>query len=130
MYYVRINEIDYPANFTGKQQDSLWDNRATKTIHTSSFTLETALEMFHDDMEWYIVEKHIELVQKVDEDGEPMYDDEGNPIMEEVEKETAYSNSEYSMRGDVTIHPDNSISIVMGKLTDLEEAYELLYGGE
>lgn len=128
--YLRINNLDYLASFTGKMNDVSWDNRPTKTIHTEAFTINVALELFHDDLEWAIVDKQIVTRQKTDEQGNPMYDEEGNPIMEEVEEETVYDNSDYSVLGDIVLHHDGSLSITMGRQTDLEEAYELLYGGE
>lgn len=35
----------------------------------------------------------------------------------------------FNIAGDVTDHRDGTVSITMGRMTDLEEAYELLYGG-
>ena len=41
-----------------------------------------------------------------------------------------YDNSDFNIAGDVTDHRDGTMSIKMGKATDLEDAYELLYGGD
>jgi len=37
--------------------------------------------------------------------------------------------SDYCIAGDVVDHRDGNITVYMGKMTDLEQAYELLYGG-
>ena len=55
----------------------------------------------------------------MDENGEPTYTTE----------QTEFDNSAFSIRGDLTVHVDGTCTVEMGKLTDLEEAYELMLGG-
>jgi hypothetical protein len=43
--------------------------------------------------------------------------------------EIEFDNSEYNIAGDLTDHRDGTITAKMGKLTDLEEAYEIMLGG-
>ena len=45
-------------------------------------------------------------------------------------KETEFDNSEFCIAGDLTDHRDGTITAKMGKLTDLEEAYEIMFGGD
>ena len=125
MLYLKVNDILYPADFTGKMNDVAWDNRESKTIHSS----DNIMNVLEDDTPWYIVDRK-EITRQVVIDGEPQFDENGNPIMETVTEETVYDNSDYCVLGDRTIHNDNTYSVTMGKQTDLEEAYELLYGGE
>ena len=150
MLYLKINDTTYPATFTGKMKDVEWDNRSSKTITLLDSTYEQANTLLVDDVKWAIYEPRTEKRQKIDpETGEPMYDhrivvdDEGNiiydedgnvmyedvPIMEDVDASVEYDNSAFSVRGDIIGHQDGTVSVKMGKLTDLEEAYELLYGG-
>ena len=96
---VKINGNTYEATVAGRIADASWDGRQSKTI-TLEMDYATAVETFVDGAEWYIV------------DGE-----------------TEYDNSEYSIAGDITDHRDGTISVKMGKLTDLEEVFELIYGG-
>lgn len=99
MAEVKINDTLYPAVIAGKMQDASWDNRSTKTI-TLEMDYATANELFVDGVEWSIV------------------DDEN----------TEYDNSEYTLAGDITDHRDGTMSIKMGKMTDLEEVLEAMYG--
>ena len=99
MAEVKINDTLYPAVIAGKMQDASWDNRSTKTI-TLEMDYATAVELFVDGVEWSIV------------------DDEN----------TEYDNSEYSLAGDITDHRDGTLSVKMGKMTDLEEVLEAMYG--
>ena len=96
MNYVKINESLYPATFSGKFKDSDWDNRASKTIRVS-MDITTALELFHNDVSWSI-----------------------------VSEEDEFDNSDYSVRGDVTIHNDGTISIKMGQKTAEEILAEIM----
>lgn len=109
MYYLKVNDELYPAEFSGKMVDIEWDRRESKTItFASGVTFTQAYALLADDTAWSIVESW-------DEDG--------------VERTNEYDNSAYSVLGDVTLHPSGAVSVKMGKPTELEEAYELLYGG-
>ena len=44
-------------------------------------------------------------------------------------QQTEFDNSEFCIRGDLTVHTDGTCTVKMGKPTDLEDAYEMLYGG-
>lgn len=127
--FVKVNGREYPATVDGRVQDNTWDGRASKTIHLSVSAAE-AKELFADDTPWSIVVREIDTVQKLEANGEPVLDEESNPVMEDHLREEEYDNSEYAVAGDVIDHRDGTCSVKMGKPTDLEEAYELLYGGE
>lgn len=128
MYYLKIGDDIFKAEFTGKMKDVEWDNRPSKTITFTNLTLGSVQSLLHDGVEWHIYRPLKTQQQKMGEDGEPIYDENGEPIMEEVDISEDYDNSDYSVMGDITIHPNGYISIKMGKPTDLEQAYELLYG--
>lgn len=98
--YVEINGIKYPASVTGKLSDKDWDNRESKSI-TIAMTYAEAMDIFVDDVEWYIV-------HELDED-----------IVE------SYDNSEYSIAGSITDHRNGEITVKMGKPT-AEELLEML----
>lgn len=125
MIYVKVNETLYPATIDGQMQDYTWDNRETKTI-TMQGTYDEIVGLFKDGTPWSIVMK--ETVQKRNEDGSPVLDEAGNPATEEQTSE--WDNSEFSMSGPITDNRDGTVSIKMGKPTDLEDAMELLLGGE
>ncbi|MCB6500311.1 hypothetical protein LI148_07460 [Colidextribacter sp. 210702-DFI.3.9] len=125
MIYVKVNGALYPATIDGQMQDYTWDNRESKTI-TMQGTYDEIVGLFKDGTPWSIVMK--ETVQKRNEDGSPVLDEAGNPVTEEQTSE--WDNSEFSMSGPITDNRDGTVSIKMGKPTDLEDAMELLLGGE
>mgnify|MGYP000232417041 FL=1 len=125
MIYVKVNGALYPATIDGQMQDYTWDNRESKTV-TMQGTYDEIVELFGDNAPWSIVMK--EEVQKRNEDGSLVLDKAGNPVMEEQTSE--WDNSEFSMSGPITDNRDGTVSIKMGKPTDLEDAMELLLGGE
>ena len=125
MIYVKVNETLYPATIDGQMQDYTWDNRESKTI-TMQGVYDEIVGLFGDNTPWSIVMK--EEVQQRNDDGSLVLDKAGNPVMEEQTSE--WDNSEFSMSGPITDNRDSTVSIKMGKPTDLEDAMELLLGGE
>lgn len=117
MTFVKINDTRYPATVSGRITDSSWDNRESKSI-TLEMDYKTAIDVFVDGLVWSIVGQH----------DVPVYDDKGIQIGTEV-KDTEYDNSEFALAGDITDHRDGTITVKMGKLTPLEEAYEMMFGG-
>lgn len=129
MSYVKINSTLYPATINGKTADREWDNRESKAI-TLEMDYATAVNLFVDGLEWSIVEQHEVPVYQTDERGEYVLDENGSPVQTGTEiQETEWDNSEYSIAGNLTDHRDGTITAKMGKLTELEEAYEIMLGG-
>ena len=113
-YYIRVNNTDYPSfSINGKVRDDEWDNRHTKTFRLE-LTYEQAKQIFTDGTQWAIVS--VTTPEEYDEPFEPY--------------EEVFDNSDFNFAGDITDHRDGTVSITMGQMTDLEQAYELLYGGE
>ena len=81
-------------------------------------TYDEAIKLFVDGVVWSIVQK-----EEV-----PTYDEDGNETGTET-RETEFDNSEYNLAGDITDHRDGRITVKMGKLTELEEAYEIILSG-
>lgn len=117
MTYIKINNTLYPATVSGKTADRDWDNREGKSI-TLEMDYATANTLFVDGAVWSIVQR----------DEVPTCDENGNQTGTEIQ-ETEWDNSEYNLAGDLTDHRDGTITAKMGKLTDLEEAYEIMFGG-
>lgn len=129
MTYIKINETLYPATISGRVQDKDWDNRESKAI-TLEMDYPTAAALFVDGLAWSIVQQNEVPTYQVDENGKLVLDESGAPIQTGTEmQETEFDNSEYSLAGDITDHRDGTITVKMGKLTDLEEAYEIMLGG-
>ena len=115
MTYIKVNNTLYPATIDGRIADYEWDRRDTKSI-TLSMTYAEVLALLPDNTAWSIVQK--DTVQKTGADGQPMVDDSGNPVTEEVTSE--YDNSEYSMSGVIRDNRDGTVTIKMGKPTEIE----------
>lgn len=137
MTYIKINETIFPATISGRVADKDWDNRASKAI-TLEMTYEEAITLFVDGLSWSIVQQntiHSEKpIYELNEDGDFVLDENGEPIQIGSEpvaevQETEFDNSEYNLAGDITDHRDGTITVKMGKLTELEEAYEIMLGG-
>ena len=124
MFFVKINDALYPANFNGSLQDSDWNGRNSKSI-TFYGTFEQANALFPDGVAWSIIEEH--LVPVLDEEGHAVLDENNEPMHETTQ--TEFDNSDYSVRGDLIVHTNGTVTVKMGKPTDLEETLELLYGG-
>lgn len=116
MIYVKINETNYPATVVGKMSDSEWDNRESKAI-TLEGDYETINALFKDDTIWSIIQE--EAITNINENGEDTTET----------KQTEFDNSEFNIRGDLTVHTNGTCTVKMGKETELESAYTLLYGG-
>lgn len=110
MTYIKIGENMYPATINGKISDRDWDNRESKSIVLDG-DYNTIDALFVDDLSWSIIQEEI----IIDEDGKE------NTVREE------YDNSEFSIRGDLTVHTDGTVTVKMGKPT-AEEILAVLLG--
>ena len=117
MTFIKINKTLYPATISGRIADKDWDNRASKSI-TLEMDYATAAETFVDGLAWSIVQRE-EI---------PTFDENGEQTGTET-RDTEFDNSDYNLAGDLTDHRDGRVTAKMGKLTDLEEAYEIMLGG-
>lgn len=113
MNYIKVNNTEYAAEISGNMSDYTWDNRESKSITTRELTYAEAMRLFNDDTPWSIVERTMV---------------ENPETHEQQEVVNEWDNSDFSIAGDVTDHRDGRITIKMGKPTDLELAYEELYG--
>lgn len=129
MIYVKVGGTRYPAQIAGKIADRDWEGRETKSI-TLAMSHAAANELFVDGAAWSIIEQGEHPVYQKNESGELALDENGQPIQTSTEPyETEWDNSEFSLAGDITDHRDGTVTVKMGKLTDLEEAYEMMLGG-
>lgn len=124
MTYVKVNNQVYQAAISGRMADKEWDGRESKSV-TLGADFETADALFCDGAAWSIVQE--EMLPVTDASGAPVLDAEGNQTYTAVQ--TEYDNSAYNIRGDLIVHTNGSCTVKMGRQTDLEDAYELLYGG-
>ena len=115
MTYIKVNDTLYPATIDGKIADYEWNRRDTKSI-TLTMTYAEVLALLPDNTPWSIVQK--DVVQKYDENGKLLVDADGNPVTEEIV--TEFDNSEYTMSGVIRDNRNGTVTIKMGKLTEIE----------
>lgn len=107
MTYIKVNNTLYPAMIDGKTVDYAWDKRETKSI-TLNMTYADALALMPDNTPWSIVQDVTDMVE----------DDNGD--ITETTKQVEYDNSEYCMSGAITDNRDGTVTIKMGKPTEVE----------
>ena len=128
MTYIKINEIFYPViKIEGDFVDSKWDRRSSKAI-TLTMKYDEAINLFVDGISWFIVSKHDELTPRLTEQGEIALNENNEPIYDITENIQEYDNSNYCVAGPITDNRDETITVKMGTLTELEEAYAMLLG--
>lgn len=123
--FIKVNDIRLPAVITGRLNDKDWDNRASKAIKVE-MSYQDAQTAFVDGVNWFIEEEVEEVVDKLIEKVET--DETGEEyIVHETVRETvinvvSHDNSEYSLAGDIIDHRDGTVTVKMGKPTDIEMA--------
>lgn len=110
---VIIHEVEYPAEISGVLQNPKWDRRDTKSI-TLEMTHAQAVSLFVDGLAWGI--KQVNTY--------PVFDDKGQPTGETTTETQTFDNSDYSVAGSITDNRDGTVTILMGKHTELEIAQD------
>lgn len=106
---VIIHEVEYPAEISGVLQNPKWDRRDTKSI-TLEMTHDQAVGLFVDGLAWSI--KQVNTY--------PVLDDKGQPTGETKTETQTFDNSDYSVAGSITDNRDGTVTVMMGKKTELE----------
>ena len=107
--YIKVNNTEYPATVKGERTDRSWDNRDTKTIYLT-MTHDEAATLLPSGTPWSIVQR----------DTQDVLDEQRQPTGEAKEIVNEYDNSEYSIAGEITDYRDGTVSIKIGKPTQLE----------
>lgn len=94
MTYIKINGTLYPAIINGNVKDRAWDDRESKTI-TLEMTHAEAAALFVDGLPWIIV-------------------------MDVEQGQEEYDNSEYDVAGPITDNRNGTVTVKMGKPTQIE----------
>nr|DAQ20799.1 MAG TPA: hypothetical protein [Caudoviricetes sp.] len=110
---VIIHEVEYPAEISGVLQNPKWDRRDTKAI-TLEMTHDQAVSLFVDGLAWSI--KQVNTYQ--------VFDDKGQPTGETKAETQTFDNSDYSVAGSITDNRDGTVTVMMGKHTELEIAQD------
>lgn len=107
--FLKVNGQEYPAKFISKYQDLNWDKRDTKTIYLT-MTHEQAAALLPDNTPWSIVQRETRDV----------LDENGMLTGQTEEVVTEGDMSAYSLAGEITDYRDGTVSIKMGKPTEVE----------
>ena len=110
---VIIHEVEYPAEISGVLQNPKWDRRDTKAI-TLEMTHAQAVSLFVDGLAWGI--KQVNTY--------PVFDDKGQPTGETKTETQTFDNSDYSVAGSITDNRDGTVTVMMGRHTELEIAQD------
>ena len=94
MTYIEINGTLHEAYIHGYTRDKDWDDRESKAI-TLAMTYADAMNLFVDGLEWSIV-------------------------YTEGETNEIYDNSDFSIAGSVTDNRNGTVTVKMGKPTEVE----------
>lgn len=127
MEYVKINDQEYEASISGRMSDSSWGGRSTKTITLKNMDYASVDSLFVDGAQWSIISES-EIIEPVldPETGEFTYDENGNTITQTTIQRDEFDNSEFDIAGPITDNRDGTITIKMGKKTELEKTSELM----
>ena len=129
-YFVVIGDRRVAVDgVAGQLVDSNWDNRASKAITISGMEYAEIKSLFVDNVAWSIVSQKETFVPVLDESGSFTYDENNETVVSAVVTEEVFDNSDYCVVGDITDHSNGAFTVKMGKLTELEEAYEIMLGG-
>ena len=109
--FIKVNGQEYPATLIYNYKDRNWDMRETQTVHLT-MPYAQAAALLPSGTPWSNVFR--ETKDKVDNDG--------NPTGQTEEVVTEEDMSEYSLAGEITDHRDGTVSVKMGKPTEVETA--------
>ena len=109
---VIIHEVEYPAEISGVLQNPKWDRRDTKSI-TLEMTHDQAVALFVDGLAWAI--KQVNTY--------PVYEN-GQPTGGTTTETQTFDNSDYSVAGSITDNRDGTVTVMMGRHTELEIAQD------
>ena len=113
-FAILINGTEYPAEkIDATNKNSRWNGRDTAAI-TLPMTHAQASELFVDGLAWGI--KQVNTY--------PVFDEQGQPTGETKTETQTFDNSDYSVAGSITDNRDGTVTVLMGKHTELEFAQD------
>lgn len=127
--FIKIGNREYEVYaVVGVGENTRWDRRDTRTVIIEK-DFQTVDSLFRDGMEWSVILRDVVQDYRRNEDGTIFYNGDGISEIIDVPTETVTDCSDFNIRGSILVRTDGYCEVMMGKMTDLEEAYEMLYGG-
>lgn len=105
---IKVNGTEYAAKITELHHDNNWGGRSAMILHLTMSAAEAAA-LLPAGAKWSIVLR----------DTVPVYDENGLQTGSQ-EAVTETDMSEYCLAGQITDHRDGTISLKMGKATEVE----------
>ena len=117
---IKVGGTLYPTvSLRGVKPDAAWDGRHSIAVRLS-MSYAAAAALLTDGVAWSVVQRTEYPAQKLAEDGTPVVGEDGAPVMETVTQDTETDYSAWSLSGDITDHRDGTVTVKMGKPTELE----------
>ena len=111
---IKVGGTLYPTvSLRGVKPDAAWDGRLRMSYAD-------AAALLPDGVAWSVVQRTEYPAPKLAEDGTPVVGEDGAPVMETVTQDTETDYSAWSLSGDITDHRDGTVTVKMGKPTELE----------
>ena len=119
---IKVGGTLYPTvSLRGVKPDAAWDGRHSIAVRLR-MSYAAAAALLTDGVAWSVVQRTEHQAPKLAEDGTPVVGEDGAPVMETVTQDTETDYSAWSLSGDITDHRDGTVTVKMGKPTELEVA--------
>lgn len=130
MEYIRVGGTELPAQVRQTAPDRAWNGRSVREI-TLTADYATMLQLFPTDeqISWELAKEWVLLIPREDAEGNPVYDEQNEPVIDEVTERKTWDMSEWCVAGAITDNRDGSFTVKMGVRTTaerLEEAEALI----
>lgn len=117
---LKVGAVLFPTvSVGGMMQDAAWGGRQSISVRLR-MSYDAAASLLPDGVAWSVVQRTEYPAPKLAEDGTPVVGEDGAPVMETVTQDTETDYSAWSLSGDITDHRDGTVTVKMGKPTDLE----------
>lgn len=137
---IKIGGATYPAACRAVPRDNLWNGRSV-TLITMAVDAETIQTLFPAgaELRWSTVVTRELYIERRNEDGMPVCDEKGNPVVDAVEKAFETDQSLWCLCGPIIDNRDGTYTVKMGKrlasevqaeLDEAEAALKIIMEGE
>ena len=117
---LKVGAVLFPTvSVGGMMQDAAWGGRQSISVRLR-MSYDAAASLLPDGVAWSVVQRTEYPAQKLDENGTPVVGEDGAPVLEDVVHDEVQDCSEYTLSGAITDWRDGTVTVKMGKPTDLE----------
>lgn len=117
---LKVGAVLFPTvSVGGMMQDAAWGGRQSISVRLR-MSYDAAASLLPDGAAWGVVQRTKYRLPAKGDDGEPLVDEDGAPVLEDVVHDEVQDCSEYTLSGAITDWRDGTVTVKMGKPTDLE----------